>query len=176
MIQLFNIPIHWVFGSKPEIEELVESGRITPGRAIDLGCGAGIESIYLSKHGFDVTGIDLSPTAIKLARKRAQTEGAKVEFIRDDLTDLRNVRGTFDFLLDFGALNDLNRKDRDLYVLNVLPLSHPGSQYLLMCFDNRLPYDEVELRFSEKFDIDMLTNKTETYFGHTIVLYLLIRT
>lgn len=99
-----------------------------------------------------------------------------VEFIRDDLTDLRNVRGTYDFLLDYGALNDLDQKDRDLYMTNVLPLSHPGSQYLLMCFDNRLPFDEVELRFGGKFDIDTLTNKSESYFGRTIMLYLLTRT
>ncbi len=175
IIRLLRLPISWVFGSKPDLEELVESGRIPPGRAIDLGCGAGLEAIYLSKNGFDVSGMDFSPTAIKMARKRAEAEGVKVSFVQDDLTVLRHVSGTFDFLVDYGALNDLDQPDRDSYVRNVVPLSHPGSQFLLMCFENNLPQDEVEGRFANEFAIELLSKESENLFGRTITIYLMTR-
>lgn len=175
IIQLFRIPNEWVFGSKPEFEELVISGRIKPGRAIDLGCGAGIEAIFLSKNGFDGTGVDFSKTAIKLARKRAQEEAVEIDFVQDDLTSLTHVSGTFDFLLDYGALNDLNQEDRDAYVKNVLPLSQTNSQFMLMCFDNKLPMAEVEQRFGGNFDIETITKKAEVGFGRTIMIYLMTR-
>ena len=40
------------------------------GRILDIGCGAGRHSLYLQKKGFDVTGIDASPLAIKVCRLR----------------------------------------------------------------------------------------------------------
>ena len=175
LIRILRLPVSWVFGSKPDLEELVESGRIQPGRAIDLGCGAGLEAIYLSKNGFDVTGVDFSPTAIKMARKRAEAEGARVSFVQDDLTVLQHVSGTFDFLVDYGALNDLDQPDRDSYVRNVLPLTHLGSQFLLMCFENNVPQGEVESRFANEFAIELLSKESENLFGRTITIYLMTR-
>jgi cyclopropane fatty-acyl-phospholipid synthase-like methyltransferase len=122
-----------------------------------------------------VTGLDFSPTAIKLARDRARAAGVEATFLKDDLTDLRYVNGTFDLLMDFGALNDLNQKERDLYMNNVLPLSHLGSHYILMCFENKLTPEEVERRFGEHFSIETLVRKSESVFSRTIAIYLMTR-
>ena len=175
IIQIFKVPIRWVFGLHPELAELVESGRIAPGRAIDLGCGVGNEAIYLAKKGFNVTGIDFSPTAIKLARDKAQEAGVEVTFIKDDLTNLLNVSGTFDLLLDYGALNDLTQEERDLYMRNVVPLTHPGSCFLLMCFEKKLTSDEIVLRFGESFNIKTINKKSEDVLPRNIVFYLMNR-
>jgi cyclopropane fatty-acyl-phospholipid synthase-like methyltransferase len=175
LVQVFNVPISWVFGSHGELVELVESGRIPPGRAIDLGCGTGRDAIFLSKHGFDVTGVDISPTAIKLARDNAQAAGVEVTFIEDDLTNLRHVSGSFDLLVDFGALNDLAQKERDSYVHNVLPLTHPGSRYLLLCFEKKLTSDEVERRFGEYFSIETIARNSESVFSRGIAVHLMTR-
>ena len=172
------IPISWIFGSPQEMDEyveLVESGRIAPGRAIDLGCGEGGNAVYLSKNGFEVTGIDFSPTAIKRARANAQTAGVEVTFFTDDLTKLRHVSGTFDLLVDFGALNDLNQEDRDLYLKNVIPLTHPGSCYVMLCFANKLDSDEVKRRFDENFTIETLVGKTESVNSRNFVVYSMTR-
>ncbi len=129
----FRMP--WDGGPRSELVELVESGRITAGRAIDLGCGTGSNAVFLAQHGFDVTGVDFAEAAIDKARAKADAAGVRVDFIIDDLTSLRRVSGTFDFLVDYGALDDLRDRDRDLYVHSVVPLAHPDSRFLLWCFE-----------------------------------------
>ena len=168
------VPVSWIFGSPHKVEmytELIECRHIPPGRAIDLGCGEGRNAIYLSKSGFDVTGVDFSPTAIKRATSSAQAAGVEITFVEDDLTNLRHVSGTFDLLVDFGALNDLNQGDRDSYMENVLPLTHPGSRFFLMCFTNSLPPNEVEHRFGDHFNIESLTKRSESVSARTFDLY-----
>ena len=162
----------WETGPREELVELVESGRIAPCRAIDLGCGTGSHAIFLAEHGFDVTGIDFAAAAIEKARRRADAAGVHVRFVIDDLTDLRGVRGTFDLLVDYGVLDDLRPVDRDLYVRNVLPLTHPGSHYLLWCFEwptrwwERLLLEmtlepgEAERRFGTHFEIERIAGET----------------
>ncbi len=177
---LYRLPFgeEWIFGSTSKIEKFVElgiEGRVAPGRAITLGCGVGRETIYLAKKGFDVIGLDFSPTAIKQARRRAKADGIEVPFIVDDLTNLRHVGGTFDLVTDFGALSDMNQETRNLYTENVFPLTHPGSRYLMFCFDRRLPLDEVKRRFSEHFRIEELDRRPGRGFPGSLTLYLMTR-
>ncbi len=168
------IPISWIFGSPHEIKEytqLVENGSIPVGRAIDLGCGEGSNAIYLAQNGFDVTGVDFSHTALRRARANTQKAGVEINFVREDLTNIHHVSGTFELLVDFGALNDMNQVDRDLYMQNVLPLTHPGSRYILMCISKDLPAYEVEQRFINNFDIETLTMRSESATGRSFVVF-----
>ena len=64
------VPIPYDIGPREELVSLVESGRVKPGRAIDLGSGTASNVIYLAQHGFDVTGVDYSPAAIEMGRVR----------------------------------------------------------------------------------------------------------
>jgi len=52
------------------------------GRVLDVGCGAGRHSLYLQGKGFDVTGIDNSPLAIKVCRARGLKK-TRIMSIRD---------------------------------------------------------------------------------------------
>ena len=170
------VPISWIFDPLfPDLVELVESGRIAPGRAIDLGCGVGVEAIYLAQNGFDVTGVDFSPTAIRRANKNAREAGVQVRFVQDDLTDLRDVPGTYDLLLDVGAFSDLDQGPRDAYVQNMVPLSHTGSLYLLMCFESKLEPGELERRFAKHFDIERISDRTEMVTSRSIAVHLMTR-
>lgn len=170
------VPVSWIFGPlDPVLVELVEGGRIAPGRAIDLGCGAGVEAIYLAKQGFEVTGVDFSPTAIRRARRVAEQARLPVRFLIDDLTCLRQVRGCFDLLTDFGALNDMSPEARELYVQRVLPSTRSGSCFLLMGFENRLSKEEIEQRFGNSFSVETLARQTEQVFGRQMLHYRLVR-
>jgi SAM-dependent methyltransferase len=165
----------WDIGARKELVELVESGRIKPCRAIDLGSGTASNCIFLAQHGFDVTGVDYSEAAIELGRKRAREAGVSVDFIRDDLTNLRHVTGTFDLLVDYGTLDDLTPEARDLYLKNVLPLTHAGSRFLLYGFEYEkrwweklVPFfeepftsGEVERRFGLHFAIEKVAGKVD---------------
>jgi cyclopropane fatty-acyl-phospholipid synthase-like methyltransferase len=174
------VSIDWIFGSSAQIEtflKLAIDGRIMPGRAITLGCGVGREAIYLAKMGFDVIGVDFSPTAIKRAGKNARAAGVPVTFVEDDLTNLQRVSGIFELIVDIGALTDLKQESRDLYIKSILPLTHPGTKVLLVCFENQLPTKEVERRFGEFFSIDRINKMTEEgWISREIALYLMIKT
>lgn len=125
----------WDVGPRRELVELVESGRLKPCKAIDLGSGTASNCIFLAQHGFEVTGVDFAQAAIELGRRRAAEARVNVNFMRDDLTNLQNVRGPFDLLVDYGTLDDLKPAQRDRYLENVLPLTQPGSQFLLFAFE-----------------------------------------
>jgi cyclopropane fatty-acyl-phospholipid synthase-like methyltransferase len=185
----------WDIGARQELVALVKSGRLKPGRAIDLGSGTASNCIFLAQNGFDVTGIDFAESAIELGRKRARAANVNVNFIVDDLTNLRNVRGTlkvpsaFDLLVDYGTFDDLAPRARDLYVKNVLPLTHARSQFLLYCFEWtprwwERPYfsrmalmpGEVEQRFEKFFAIEKIaTRQNANGFPRGEAVYLMTK-
>ncbi len=152
----------WDIGAREELVSLVESGRVKPCRAIDLGCGTGANAVYLAQHGFDVTGVDYAQAAIEKARVRARDSGVQVSFVVDDLTNLRHIAGTFDFLLDYGVLDDLRLHQREPYLRNALPLTHPGSRYLLWGFEYPMRWWE---RFVPFYDIPFYPGEIQERFG-----------
>jgi cyclopropane fatty-acyl-phospholipid synthase-like methyltransferase len=160
----FTMP--WEGEPRSELVQLVESGKLKPCRAVDLGCGTGANAVYLAEHGFDVTGVDFSAAALARAASLAGTHHVKVDWVEDDLTALSRVRGRFGLLVDYGALDDLGGRDRDRYVRQVTPLASPGTAFLLWCFEwaprwweRALPIamamapGEVERRFGGEFQI-----------------------
>jgi cyclopropane fatty-acyl-phospholipid synthase-like methyltransferase len=161
----FTMP--WEGGARSELVQLVESGRLQPCRAVDLGCGSGANAVFLAQHGFDVTGVDFAASALDKAARHAAEGGVKVDWVQDDLTHLAHVSGPFDLLVDYGALDDLGRRDRDRYVEQVTPLAAPGARFVLWCFEwpphwweRALPMGmamaprEVDQRFGAGFTIE----------------------
>ena len=170
-------------GPDEKLVGLVESGRIQPCRAIDLGCGTGRNALFLAQNGFEVTGLDFAASAIAKAKQKADAAGLKAEFVVDDLTNLQNITGPFDFLVDAGVLDVLHPKSRDLYVRNVLTLTHPGSWFFLYgwewtlsrweriflrrlaLFSAVLEPGEIERRFGEYFEIERIFHETNPRHG-----------
>lgn len=69
---------------------LADALQVAPGRALDLGCGAGGNAIGLASRGWIVTGLDLSPNAIKSARISARAAEADAGFLQVDMTTWRS--------------------------------------------------------------------------------------
>lgn len=74
-----------------------------PGRALDLGCGEGADAVWLAEHGWDVTGLDLSATAIARMRARARDRGlaGRVHGLVLDAIRERLPAGPFDLVAAF---------------------------------------------------------------------------
>lgn len=64
------------------------ASALTPGSALDLGCGEGGDAVWLAQHGWAVTGVDLSLTAIERGRLAAAELGIAEERIRFEAADL----------------------------------------------------------------------------------------
>src|SRR5215210_2513893 len=86
-----------------------EEGRQQPyGRVLDLGCGSGIWAVELVRRGWQVTGVDFVPKALRRARERAEEAGVEIQFVEGDVTNLgpTGVGSGFRLLLDFGCFHD----------------------------------------------------------------------
>jgi SAM-dependent methyltransferase len=133
--------IPWNAKSPPDaLVELVRNGTVLPCRTIDLGCGAGNYAVWLAGLGFDVTGADSSPTAIRIARENAGRKNVRCTFVVADLLgNLREIEGTFDFAFDWELLHHIFPEDRKRYVKNVYRLTNPGATYFSVCFSEKDP-------------------------------------
>src|ERR1700740_1621959 len=119
------------------LKDLVESDSApTPGKALDIGCGTGDTSIYLAKHGWQVTAVDFVPTALEKARAKARVESANVNFVHADVRHLRQagINGPMQLIVDNGCLHNMNDDDRDSYVREVSAVAAPDARLLIVAF------------------------------------------
>jgi SAM-dependent methyltransferase len=136
-ISLDEIP--WNMETPPApLVELVDSGKVQPCKAIDLGCGAGNYAIYLAGRGFEVTGVDYSPTAIRIARENAKTKGVKCDFlVANVVKKLDMLRQSWDFAYDWELLHHVFPEQRLKYIKNVHRILNPKGKYLSVCFSEK---------------------------------------
>ena len=124
----------------PEVRAVVEGGRVPPGRALDLGCGTGTNVIYLARHGFDVTGVDISSRAIATARRKIERAGLamRARVYAGDVTRLETlpIAGLFDLVLDIGCLHTVDAPSRPRYAEGLARSMQPGGLYMLYAFDS----------------------------------------
>lgn len=96
-----------LLGARPSpllAEWLDELLRLCPGRrALDVACGEGRNSIFLARHGFAVTGLDISPVGLDKARRWAAREGVAADFRLVDLEGYR-IAESYDLILNVNFL------------------------------------------------------------------------
>ncbi len=68
------------------------------GMALDFGCGCGGSSLYLSKRGMEVVGVDISLESVKLAHRRSKDLSAPVSFVICDIENLPFSPSAFDLV------------------------------------------------------------------------------
>ncbi|MFN2275095.1 MAG: class I SAM-dependent methyltransferase [Anaerolineales bacterium] len=118
--------------SPPELLEYID--RAPAGRALDLGCGTGTNSIRMAWAGWTVVGVDLSRLAIRRARQKARQASVTVDFRRLNVVELPGLIGPFDLALDIGCFHSLENEERLSYLNRLLQLLPPGADYLLYTF------------------------------------------
>ncbi len=69
--------------SAPELLNLFQRNGIRDGLVVDLGCGSGIWAAALCRAGYQVLGVDISPSMIALAKKRAPAAAFRLGSLLD---------------------------------------------------------------------------------------------
>jgi SAM-dependent methyltransferase len=133
--------IPWNLESPPELLlEIVESGRILPCSAVDLGCGVGNYAVWLATKGFQMTGVDISVKALDLAKRLARKKGVSCRFVAADLLDeVLALEASFDFAYDWEVLHHVFPENRERYLANVRRMLRTGARYLSVCFSEDDP-------------------------------------
>lgn len=116
--------------SPPELFNFIASHPA--GRAIDLGCGTGTNVLTLAQHGWQVTGVDFIPKAIRIAKRKLKNANFQADLRVGDVTHLNGIRGPFDLALDIGCLHGIENKSAYLDELD--RLLAPGGHWLLYGF------------------------------------------
>jgi SAM-dependent methyltransferase len=140
------------------LQDLIEGdGALAAGTALDLGCGTGDNSIYLAKHGWQVTGVDFVAEAVAKARAKAEASNVAVNFAQADVTRLSSegIGSNFGLIVDNGCLHGMSPEDRDAYVREVTAVAAPDARLLLVEFVTGGSYgvpgidpDDVKRRFA----------------------------
>jgi SAM-dependent methyltransferase len=109
---------------------------LQPGRALDVGCGTGRDAVYLTKHGWRVTGVDFAEDALAKARQRAVDEGVQVEWVQGDVGRLGQLglEPGYTLLYDFGCIQGLADAERQGAANGLTRLAAPGASLLMFAF------------------------------------------
>ncbi len=119
---------HWDYSFASQ--ELVAAAALQAfkpgGTALDIGCGAGREAIFLAKCGLQVIAVDISAKALEIARKRASDAGVNVDWREGSFLDLPVEDASVDFINDRGALHIVPEAERPQFAREIGRVLKPG--------------------------------------------------
>jgi len=87
-----------IWSGEPNESLTAEISGLSPGRALDIGCGEGGDAIWLASQGWQVTGTDLSQVAIDRAAAAGRAAGVDVDWICGDFTAEPPAPGSYDLV------------------------------------------------------------------------------
>src|SRR5437016_7012697 len=146
---------------KPRTCDLLASGIVRKGRALDIGCGAAVETMFLAESDFGASGIDLSDRAIELAKSSAKRRRLQIDFRTGTVLDLPYPDKEFVFLNDRGCLHNLDLDEWTGYASEVARVAKPSAYFLLRGASNKESHGQftclsekcLEKYFSDHFTI-----------------------
>lgn len=120
------------------------------GTALELGCGEGHYARLLADRGYQVTGVDISPTAIAWAKEKTAVSGHSIEYIIRDLAkpDLLLDR-SFDLIGDGNCLHCIIGQDRLIFLANIYRLLKPNGIFFISSKYSHATDDEI-IKFEGK--------------------------
>lgn len=171
----------WETGrAEPDLAELIKQGVVEEGKVLDICCGLGTQAIYMAKQGFEVYGIDISSTAVKMAQERCSEEGVACHLAQGDASDLKYPDGFFTFVFDRGCFHSMSPERRETYIRGIRRVLKDGGKYYMKCFSSRNgnwvnSFTEEDIRdyFSPLFKILEINEYThvENTYGQRVYLY-----
>jgi SAM-dependent methyltransferase len=123
-------------GTEQEVSFLVGALGLDPGmRVLDVGCGPGRHALALARRGLEVTGVDLSPEFVELARTTADGEGLAARFVVGDVRELA-YDSEFDaaICLCQGGFGLLGGRDEPAVLARIVAAVRPGGGVAISAF------------------------------------------
>ncbi|HOW72284.1 MAG TPA: methyltransferase domain-containing protein [Phycisphaerae bacterium] len=145
-----------------ELARVLEEQAIQPCRALELGCGTGNDCLWLASLGFDIIGVDISPTALERARQKAVTAGATCRFVLADVFKLPDLGEPFGLIVDIGCYHAVRKIDEAAYVAALHQLLAKDGLLLVLCGNAkentdpgppRVSEGEIRAAFADRFKI-----------------------
>ncbi len=121
-----------VFSQSPFLRTKFDFSRFKGQRVLDLGCGSGVFSCCLAKHGAVVTGIDLTEAGINMAKSNTRAQGLNVSIIRMDAEKMAFADASFDYVFSWGVLH--HTKHMNDALTEVHRVLKPGGRGLMMVY------------------------------------------
>jgi SAM-dependent methyltransferase len=135
-------------GPQEAIVKLAAAGAIR-GRVLDAGCGTGENALYLGSLGLEVFGIDISPSAIGMAREKARARGFPVaRLLVADALRLEQLGMPFDTVVDSGLLHAMTDAEREVYVLQLGRVVRAAGLVHVLCFSDQEPGEDGPRRIA----------------------------
>ncbi|MGD2116287.1 MAG: class I SAM-dependent methyltransferase [Acidobacteriota bacterium] len=124
---------HWDPPGVPgELAGLMAAGLAPMGTAVlDVGCGAGLEAVWLAERGCSVIGVDSSREALARADERAAAAEVGVDWRLGSVYALPVADASIGLALDRGCLHGIDREDRPDYAAEIARVLRPGGRLLL---------------------------------------------
>jgi SAM-dependent methyltransferase len=87
-----------LWSGRPNGALVAEVAGLTPGRALDVGCGEGADAVWLAKGGWDVTALEVSGVALERAAGHARDAGVTVHWVHAELAEAELPPASFDLV------------------------------------------------------------------------------
>ena len=87
-----------LFSGQPNATLVAETADIPLGRALDIGCGEGADAIWLADRGWEVTALDIAPTALHRAAQTEPDQFRRITWVQGDITLDPPPEGPFDLV------------------------------------------------------------------------------
>jgi ubiquinone/menaquinone biosynthesis C-methylase UbiE len=124
----------WELGKpRPILVEFIEAQLVKPGKALDLCCGVGTNTIFLAEQNFEITGMDISKTAIRLFKAKLRKD-VSISLGLHSFVMLPFRDEVFDFVYDMGCFHHVHPEDRSQFVLGIRRVLKNDGSYMLTCF------------------------------------------
>jgi SAM-dependent methyltransferase len=125
--------------------QVVAQENIAPCRALELGCGTGVNAVWLRQQGFQVVGVDFSPLAIERAHQRAAAAGlqedGRFRFLTMDVLKVDDLRPEFRFFFDRGCYHVVRKIDGARYIKTVAGWTCSGALGLVLAGNAKEPME-----------------------------------
>ena len=117
--------------TSPALLTFIEKGALDDAKAVLIpGCGRGYEVVELAKRGFEVTALDLAPSAISHLKQTLEKEGLKANAVCTDIFEFEAPQ-TFDAVYEQTCLCAIDPSYREAYAKAVLGWLKPKGKLLL---------------------------------------------